>query len=184
VRAHRADVPPALAAVLVRALAREPEDRPGDVSLLRNALLDAVPAALARPLALLGRAPRVDEEEASEPAPILLLSERRRHRRAPFSVRGWLTSTREGRQIEIAIEDVSEGGVAIHAPDAVPGAPLALVFVAPGASAATIAGVETQWLRPDTARGGSLVGLRFLDPLPEETRAAVRALVALRGVDR
>jgi serine/threonine-protein kinase len=184
VREHRADVPPALAAVLVRALAREPEDRPGDVSLLRNALLEAVPQALARPLALLGRARRVEEEEAAEPAPILLLSERRRHRRAPFSVRGWLTSTREGRQIEIAIEDVSEGGVAIHAPDAVPGAPLALVFVAPGASAATIVGTETQWVRPDTARGGSLVGLRFLDPLPEDARAAVRALVALRGVDR
>jgi len=182
VRALRGDVPEALAAVLARGLAREPEHRHADVAALRDALLAAVPNALGRTLALLdGDTTEPDDVEA---APILLVSERRRHRRAPFSVRGWLTSTSESRQIEITIDDVSEGGVALHTVEPLPRGRLALVFVAPGAGAAVIIGVETQWVQAGGARGGQLIGLRFIDPLPPDARGAIRALVVLRGTDQ
>ncbi len=180
VREHRDDLPPALTLELLRALAREPEDRHGSVSALRDALVAAVPLALARPVTLLSPSSHVDEEAGT--APIPLVTERRRHRRAPFAAHGWLTSTSESEQIEITIDDVSEGGVALHAADPLPRGHLALVFVAPGAASADIIGVETQWVRPCDARGGRLVGLRFADPLRPETRAALRALVAIRGV--
>jgi serine/threonine-protein kinase len=181
VREVRGDIPPALAAALLQALSREPEDRQGSVSLLRDALVAAVPMALARPVVLLAPAPGGAEE--SETAPIPLVTERRRHRRAPFAAHGWLTSASESSQIEITLEDVSEGGVALHAADPLPRGHLALVFVAPGATSADIIGVEAQWIRPCPERGGRLVGLRFIDPLPLETRASLRAIVALRGKD-
>ena len=156
-------------------------DCPPSLGLLTlNALVAAVPLALARPVTLLSPSSHVDEEAGT--APIPLVTERRRHRRAPFAAHGWLTSTSESEQIEITIDDVSEGGVALHAADPLPRGHLALVFVAPGAASADIIGVETQWIRPCAARGGRLVGLRFADPLRPETRAALRALVAIRGV--
>ena len=181
IRDVRTDVPPLLAAVLVRALAREPEDRFVDVEEFREALIHAVPTARTRPLALLDDR---SVDEAPDAAPIPLVSERRRHRRAPFSVRAWLTSTSQQRHIEITIEDVSEGGVALHTAEPLPRGRLALVFVAPGAGAAVVVRVEAQWAQAGGARGGQLIGLRFIDSLPPETAAAVRALVALRGTDR
>lgn len=179
VRELRADVPPALGVALLRALSREPEDRQPNVAALRDALVAAVPMSLARPVTLLD--PAAHSDDAVEPVPIPLVTERRRHRRAPFAARGWLTSTTESAQIEITLEDVSEGGVALHAAQPLPRGQLALVFVAPGASSADIVGVEVQWIRPCPERSGRLVGLRFVQALPPETRASLRALVALRG---
>ncbi len=158
----RSDVPPALAAAIMRALSRDPSARFPRADALARAVIAAVPQ-LTRPLALLEP---IDESDPST---------RRAYPRAPFVTPVRLVSSsgsNDGRT-----EDVSEGGLLLVIDAQVrEGERVTARMPLPLSGRVVTVEAIARWAR--TRRGQKAIGLAFTS-LPDDARDDIRGYVAL-----
>jgi serine/threonine protein kinase len=178
-------VSPALAAVLERALAKEPEDRYATAGDFGRALAQAFPME-DQPLALISDASVAARESihvtvsipaepisgvtrtvhpAAAPAvPPPLPARQRSHARAPY-VTPAVVFDSNGAVLDARSEDISVGGILVTAArDLRLGEKLRIRFALPGTGAAAILQGVVRWTRP--ARGRTAMGIEFTDASP------------------
>jgi len=186
-----------LAAVIERALAREPDARFADALAMRQALLEAAPTTapgsllgirqgpppipvLRRAAALEGAAPasRAAVPGAPRPGPPPLPVTRRRFPRAPY-----VTPVRicHGKTVlDGRSEDVSVGGLLVLAPQAFEQAALVQVrFALPLTGRVIETGATARWVKAAGVRGS--VGLQFSALRAEAHEVIERYVTAMGG---
>lgn len=170
VRSVNPDVPEALARVVERALARDPDARFADMHAFGRALSAA-------------RASTPDRPPTSGPAGILsstVGAGQRRHPRAPYvtPVRVLFPS---GATLDGRSEDISLGGLlAILAGSCAAGDRVRVRFAVPITHRIAEIEATTRWVR--TARGREAVGLEF-GKLPRDVRDAIERYVRAMGAE-
>jgi len=189
------ELTPEFAAVIERALAREPDARFADVAALAQALRKAAPALAAGSLLGIRQGPppvpqrplpatpegsgRVSVPGAPRPVPVPppLPPTRRRFPRAPYvtPVRIYHGETvLDGRS-----EDVSVGGLLVLAPQAFEQAELVKVrFALPMTGRVIEIGATARWVKAAGVRGA--VGLQF-SSLPTEAHEVIDRYVTMMG---
>lgn len=164
---HRAPhVPPALDAVVRRALAHDAAERWHSCRALREALVDAVGEP--GPLSVLGPRPK-DIDPARQRA--------RRFARAPFVTP--VRVLRDVGHIDGRTEDISEGGILLVAARSFePSEPVRVRFCLPFSGRMVTLPAVARWAKQ--ARMHAATGLEFVDP-PAEVRADIAHYVTLLG---
>ncbi len=189
VRARRADVGPALAAVIERALQKDAAARFPSAAQLGEALLAASGVAPG-PSALLGvtpgRAPSADNGEAairlvkkktpaSSQVPAAGPTYKRQFVRVPF-VTPLVFVTSSGNAIEARSEEISEEGMQLLSPlPYPPGTALRVRFAAPVTGEMFVLDGTVRWVRE--GRGRTAMGVEFRD-VPAGLRRAVTEYVS------
>ena len=197
VRDARADVPPALAAVIETALEKEPSSRFQTAAELgralvaasglepaRSALLMASPEVAAgsaeddepeRAISLVRRKPpRAAEDRPSTPEPPP--SHRRQFVRAPYVTPVVLISA-TGSETEGRSEEISEEGMLVITPLSFAlGAPLQMRFASPMTGEMIVLDGSVRWTRE--GRGRSAIGLEFAY-VPPVLRGVVAQYIAM-----
>jgi serine/threonine protein kinase len=196
-RSKAADISPELAAVVERAVAREPDARFPDALALLQALRDAVPPTPPNSLLGIRHGPppvpaRLAAAAASAavpldagatnaarqlPVPPPLPATRRRFPRAPYVTPVKIfhgETVLEGRS-----EDVSVGGLLVLAPQAFEQAELVRVrFALPTTGRVVEVGATARWVK--AARVTGAVGLQFT-ALPAEAHEVIERYVTMMG---
>jgi hypothetical protein len=180
----RSDVPPHLAAIITHCLAQDPENRPGSMQELAEALrslarqpsdrVDLLAASAATPMTA---TPMVSKQDAPAAPP----QARRVHPRAPYAALATLQRDRGGAN-DARIEDLSEGGVLLVTRETyAAGETLRVRFGLPISGRVLAVPALVRWSR--VARGAPVIGLEFGE-LPEAARTEIRKYVALMGGDK
>jgi serine/threonine-protein kinase len=184
IRARRPDVPPALAAVVEKALAKNPADRHSDAFSLANELVAA--SGLDRGYSeLLGVGARPISVSARGVAPAPLHPPRpdgkRRFARAPYVTPLRITLP-DGSLLDSRSEDISEGGLLVFGTEQCPdGATVLVTFALPLTGRIVSLGAVARWVRSGRAAG--MAGLEF-DAPPAELRAVIAEYVQTMGAQK
>jgi serine/threonine-protein kinase len=197
VRNARADVPPALAAVIETALEKEPSSRFQTAAELGRALVAASGLEPARSALLMAsseeapgspedeeperaislvrrKAPRAAEDRPSTPEPPP--SHRRQFVRAPYVTPVLLISA-TGSETEARSEEISEEGMLVITPLSFAlGAPLQMRFASPMTGEMIVLDGSVRWTRE--GRGRSAIGLEFAY-VPPVLRGVVAQYIAM-----
>ncbi len=187
---RRPELPPAFAAAVEKALARDANDRfpdawelsraliassgvaPGQSSLLGIRALPPLPATSSS--GPVSRAMFAPESESSPPSSVL----RRRSARAPY-VTPVRVMTAEGPHLDGHSEDISEGGLLVMLPQLVKAAaPVKVQLAVPLTGNIVVLDAVARWVR--SGRGSGILGLEFVS-LPDAVRASITRYVEMLG---
>ncbi|HEY6559662.1 MAG TPA: serine/threonine-protein kinase [Polyangiaceae bacterium] len=181
-----ADVSPALAAVIDRALAKDPADRYADARAFARALQETTDQPFGQ-ISLLGirrgrPPPLPPEARAPRPAPAVggpaAAVPRRRYARAPYVTPVRIVQT-DGITVDGHSEDVSEGGMLVLTRQLCSNEQSVTIrFALPGTGRIINLNATARWVR--TARGTGAAGLEFLD-MPDDIRDSIRDYVGMMG---
>jgi hypothetical protein len=184
----RSDVPPELARVVTRALARAKADRYPTMDELVGALLAAAPnpphidlfGRLPAPPEALVRAASAatmaDSPGAFQPREQVDWQTRRKQQRAPYITLARLTLA-NGARIDGRLEEVSEGGLQFVGDRAVPlGESVKVRFALPASGQMTEVSATSRWNR--TVRGSNATGVQFTE-ISETAQQEIGKYVAI-----
>ncbi|HEX8794055.1 MAG TPA: serine/threonine-protein kinase [Polyangiaceae bacterium] len=175
VRAIVPEIPPALAVVVARSIARSRADRYQTARELAGAIEKAMPGA-SRETTLLGptRAP------AGTPSG----EQRRRDARAPYNTLVRLTM-RDGRSLDGRTEDISESGLLVLSfAGCEPAQRVALRFALPLDGEIVALEGDVRWVRASDHHGSQgmrAIGLEFVQPPPETKTSIARYVQLMSG---
>jgi eukaryotic-like serine/threonine-protein kinase len=184
IRERRPDVSPALAAVVEKALAKDPADRHSDALSFASELsaasgLDRGYSALlgvgARPMPVSVKGVATAPSRAPRP------DGKRRFARAPYVTRLHITLP-DGSFLDSRSEDISEGGLLVFTTERCPdGATVHVAFALPLTGRIVSLTAVARWVRSGRAAG--TVGLEF-DAPPADVRAAIAEYVEAMGAQK
>ncbi|MBK7584604.1 MAG: protein kinase [Myxococcales bacterium] len=183
----RSDVPASFEAVILRCLARNPDDRFQSMQELKDAIRAAAPAGTDAANLLAEIPPRAAGEHAPDTkadAPISLGAatgaSRRRHPRAPYITLARLTLA-DASRVDGRLEEVSEGGLQFVGDRAVPaGETVQIRFALPASGRIAEVRAISRWNR--TIRGTNATGFEF-SVISEHARAEIRQYAGFVSAD-
>ena len=158
---------PALCAVVMKGLLKNPDDRFQDVRAFARALVEAS-GVTPRPTTLLGLTPAMEQARPPSGSPPQkeppTAPPRRRYARAPYVTPVRMVIDRT--ILEGHSQDISAGGllVLLSEPRQLSGEGVTVTFALPATGEIATVAAIARWLR--TARGQGALGIEFVDPPP------------------
>lgn len=178
-------IPPAVARVVDRALRVGPAERFETIAMFAESLgsaagIEAGPLELleSRPVPTTEVAPADSSTRGTDPTELVIdLVQRRRTPRAPYLTPVRLTLPWTAQHVDGRSQDISESGMQINIPAALPiGTAVTLKFAVPGTGAIVVAPAVVRWCRE--ARGlAHSVGVEFTQPI-EGAEQSIRRYIA------